>query len=274
MITAKLQAGLCNQLFQIAAAVALAKRNGDTAVFNIDECHTPNQGSVASKYRDTMYRDLPLGIVPDKGTNVYIEQGIRYKEIPYWPEMVIEGYFQSEKFFSDCKEDIKKLFSIFYEGTDEYADYTAVCVRRGDYLTKFSHIYPIPTIGYYKEAMRMIGENEKFLFFADDMQWCRDTFYGENIKYCPFTDDVQQLQLLTKCKNKILCNSTFGLWAALMGEKEGQKIIYPDVWFTKESGLDATDIVPERWTKISGTIDDNGQIQPGEPVTSFPGCLT
>lgn len=271
MITAKLQAGLCNQMFMISAATALAKRNNDKVVFDINKCHTPNQGNVALKYKDTVYRDLPLGEID--GSNVYTEESLKFKEIPYVPGLMLDGYFQSEQYFADFADDIKKLFSIFYEGTNEYADYTAVCVRRGDYVTKFAHIYPLPTISYYRNAMDIIGKEEKFMFFADDMQWCRDKFQGDNIIYCPFIDDVEQLQALTKCKNKILCNSTFGWWGAWLGENENSKIIAPDIWFTPESGLDASTILPERWTKIPGGLVAGGG-QDGDNAGYHPGILT
>ena len=51
MITSYLQGGLGNQMFQIAAAYSHAKKNSDTAIFDLNNSHTPHQGQNISKYK-------------------------------------------------------------------------------------------------------------------------------------------------------------------------------------------------------------------------------
>ena len=55
MVSSFLQGGLGNQMFQIAAAYALALRNNDKAVFDFDKCSSPLQGFKSTKYQNNIF---------------------------------------------------------------------------------------------------------------------------------------------------------------------------------------------------------------------------
>lgn len=241
-------------MFQIAASYALAKRNNDTAVFDLDSCHTPYQGKPAANYKDTIYKTIKRGIV--QGDNIYkdsenILDVTCYRDIPYSDNLILEGGFQSEKYFTDCIDDIKALFSLSDEiwREDDDPSITAVCVRRGDYL-KLTDIYEQLSEQYYKNAMEEIGNDTAFVFVSDDIDWCKETFQASNIYYCPLTNDIDQMSFISVCRNVILANSTFGWWGAWLGENENSKIITPKKWFTDKSGYCNMDICPDRWIKL------------------------
>ena len=109
MVTSKLKGGLGNQLFQIAAGYSLSIDNNVDFSININECDTQNQGFVAKKYENTLYKNIikKSDIICD---NVYTEIDFSYNEIPYTKDMCILGYFQSEKYF---KHNTKKIFDLF-----------------------------------------------------------------------------------------------------------------------------------------------------------------
>ena len=58
MIGCKLQGGLGNQMFQIAAATALALRNNDITGFDLTNCHTPLQGNPSFFYKTNIFRNI------------------------------------------------------------------------------------------------------------------------------------------------------------------------------------------------------------------------
>lgn len=251
MITCKLRNGIGNQMFQIAATYAHAKRNSDEAIFDLDDWEGEHQGKPAAHYKDTILKNIPQGTIVPKTR--YICKGtsdltvLSYTPIDYSADCILDGLFQSEKYFEDCKEDIRNLFTLNKEiaKLDDDPEITAVCVRRGDYLT-LPHYVQLPG-SYYREAMEMIGSDKPFVFISDDMEWCKETFQGPNIYYSPLTDDVDNMTLIATCTNVILANSTFGWWGAWLGEDEYSKIIGPDKWFTEWSN---EDIMPDRWIKI------------------------
>ena len=102
MISCKLQGGLGNQMFQIATAHALAIRNDDKSCFTIDSCYTPNQGFTASKYKDNVLSKV-LNVPNFVPSKTYLENGFSSSEIPYGENLMLYGYFQSWKYFKDCK---------------------------------------------------------------------------------------------------------------------------------------------------------------------------
>ena len=97
MVIPNLKGGLGNQLFQIAAAYALARDNNVDFAINYDLPHTCIQGFSPDRYKDTLYRDIPVtDRVPEY---TYNEKHFRYEPIPYEEDMIMDGFFQSEKYF-------------------------------------------------------------------------------------------------------------------------------------------------------------------------------
>jgi hypothetical protein len=254
MISSRLQGGLGNQLFQISAAYALALRNDDVSGFNFNTCYTPLQGKPSTHYTDTILSSVN-GIGDYGFKHVYHEPKHSYSEIPYNEDLLIEGYFQSERYFSDFKEEIVDLFNI----SDDYSDIvksvfdfnrptTSVHVRRGDYLIN-PNIHPTCDLDYYKKAMDMFPDND-FIFISDDIKWVKENFVGENIKYSPFNDEIVDLKLMTMCDNNIIANSTFSWWGAYLNKNKNKIIVAPKNWFGPNGPSEQFDIVPEEWIKI------------------------
>ena len=110
MIVSNIKGGLCNQMFQIAAGYAHAQRCGTFFGINYDMQHNCIQGYPPTKYKDTLYKDiLTTDGVPE---TVYHEPKFEYVPIPKTQkDMLIDGYFQSEKYFTDYKDEVRDLFT-------------------------------------------------------------------------------------------------------------------------------------------------------------------
>ena len=134
----QLMGGLGNQMFQIATAYAHAKRNG----YNLCLSHTTHGGRPT--YWDRILHNCRQYIRNPVGSpNRYSEPHFHYSMIPASTTNIF-GYFQSSKYFSEFRDEIRTLFtspaSIIAAVDTKYRDIVsphavAVHVRRGDYLT-------------------------------------------------------------------------------------------------------------------------------------------
>lgn len=115
-------------------------------------------------------------------------------------------------------------------------DYESVSihVRRGDYVgTEFD----VVTMKYYEEAIKLIYKitsNPVFFVFSDDKQYIKDNFYFLN-NYIIVEKNVgenayKDMQLMTYCKNNIICNSTFSTWGALLNCNNEFNVVYPKIY--------------------------------------------
>ena len=238
MITSYLQGGLGNQLFQISAAVALALENNDNAIFDTKNHDLPYQGRRCEKYLTTIFRNLNFSSnLPIK--HVYREPHFSYDKIVYKADMCLVGYFQSEKYFDKHAGAIKRLFSMDSRScnviNNKYGevltnDTVAVHVRRGDYV-KLSDTHPPCALKYYNEAMASFAPNTTFLFFSDDMAWCKKNFVQDNFIFIEENEDLVDLYLISMCNSAILSNSSFSWWGAWLSDKADKRVIAPKNWF-------------------------------------------
>ena len=52
------------------------------------------------------------------------------------------------------------------------------------------------------------------------------------------------------CDNNIIANSTFSWWGAYLNQNKNKKVIAPNKWFSENSKIDESDIIPNDWFKI------------------------
>jgi hypothetical protein len=256
MISAKLAGGLGNQMFQIAATHALALRNNDISGFKLDACYTPMQGYPSSTYRNTILANIN----DSKDYNfrvTYVEPRFSFEELPYTTDLILDGYFQSEKYFNDFSKDVKSLFTINTENAKKVLTklawyklpITSVHIRRGDY-TKNSEYHELCSIEYYKKAMEAIGQSI-FIFISDDIEWVKQNFKGGLIGYSPFSNELDDLAIMTLCDNNIIANSSFSWWGAYLNPNPVKKVIAPKKWFGPSGPKDTEDIIPQNWLIIN-----------------------
>jgi hypothetical protein len=249
MISSRLQGGLGNQMFQIAAAYAAAKRIGDDYGFDFSECHTPQQGNTSRKYANNIFKNVKQNKF-DANNFKHLDAEPKFSYTPITPSqnVLLYGFYQSEKYFSDYKNDIINLFDIKPIPFVKSEKLTAIHVRRGDYL-KLPNYHPTCSVEYYTKAMEIIGEGD-FIFISDDIEWCKENFKGDNIMYSPFDNEIDDLSLIAICDNVIMSNSSFSWWGAYLNRNKGKKVIAPKVWFGPDGPQDQNDIIPESWIKI------------------------
>ena len=258
MITANLMGRLGNQMFQIAAAESLAFDNSDKAIFPLIPQGTIPTASEQLFYLSSVLNNVTYGYDFSWIKSMYKEGNFNYSAIPYQEDMMINGYFQSEKYFCHNSGLIRNLFSTNDYIESRLARYTSVCndehvavhVRRGDYVSQAdTHTNLAENEGYYQSVFNHFP-GKTMVIFSDDIQWCSSVF-GEECVYVANENDVVEMFLFSRIPNKAIANSSFSWWGAWLGEESSKEIVAPKKWFgPKNSHLDTSDVIPNRWTKL------------------------
>jgi hypothetical protein len=245
-ITIKLQGGLGNLLFQIACVYAYSKKHNKTIL--LDKVDSVVVHKYIDEYKDNLLKNCQDFFSSEKVTyNYYNEPHFNYKEIPHIVDNVfLNGYYQSDKYFSDYENDIRHIFSYPNELKNEVIsnfnnkygidissiNSCSIHIRRGDYL-KYPNIHPTQNMNYYMKSIKQMPKDSVFFIFSDDINWCRQNFPDIPEKFI-FVDgfkDYEDLLIMSLCKNNVICNSTFSWWAAYFNENIDKLVIAPKVWF-------------------------------------------
>lgn len=243
--------GLGNQLFCIATVLAYSKKHNKIPVFPQIESNPK-----IKIYSKNLYKNLSKNMF--NPSFLFNEKKFEYEEIPFIEgNLVLNGYFQSEKYFKENKKFILEMFNIEKIKTDlikKYGDFrnsTSIHVRRGDYL-KLNEYHENLNVDYYKQAISLFSKDEEFIIFSDDIEWCKNNFsFLKNVKYSNCIYDYEDLVLMSTCKNNIIANSTFSWWSAWFNDNKSKKIMYPEKWFGyKNNHLNIEDLIPKNWKSI------------------------
>lgn len=169
-------------------------------------------------------------------------------------DVVLEGFFQSYKYFDEYKEQIQHLFNPNWK---IILNTCAVHVRRGDYLS-----YPTkhPVIGeeYLNKAIDFIKKmhgDTLFVFFSDDFSWAKD--YMQKTGLIALLSEnkipIDDLRLMSCCSHQIISNSSFSWWGAYLNKYTYKTVVAPheDNWFGPDNKhLDVYDLLPPSWHRI------------------------
>lgn len=264
MIYVELYGRLGNNMFQMAAAATLAKRNGISFLPIAREEMWIN---FLEPFYDNVLRKLPR---PQLNTG---EFAVEYKEIdhfyqtiPFQDGMLLKGYYQSYKYFD--QDYIRDLFSPSDEIKEEiYRKYpilksetvTSINVRRGDYLQVID-TFPVCGMNYYDRAIKKIGSKGYFIVTSDDIRWCKKHFkkYGDNFVFVENVPTYIDFYIPTLCKNNIISNGTFSWWGAFLKVCPDKRVVKPRYWFHPFDRRRLSDIdliPPENWEVVSNRME-------------------
>jgi hypothetical protein len=276
-------------MFQYAFGRALAQRNNtelklDITLFRDYEFHdyslnrlniienVASDGEIASfaKHRT---RKGKVGRI----LNLFLADKTRHIDEPAWtfnPELLglkdpcyIDGYWQSEKYFLEIEDTIRKEFTL-KKPLNEYSNGVAarilaaknpvaLHIRRGNFVNhpSISKAMGVCPPAYYEDAKKIIHERVEeptYFIFSDDLEWTRENMKTnlptEYIGQGPDAD-YMDIELMRLCKHHILSNSTFGWWGAWLSDHYRSGItIAPKRWNNKN--FDTKDLVPAHWVTL------------------------
>lgn len=276
--------GLGNQLFQYAAARALALRSGaDLAVDRgwydaVAPGITPRAWELARyplPFRDATPAERRLArlVTPHAlrwlGAMAGMRAVVESERTPLPPERVagracLVGYWQDERAFADARDTLRaELVPIAPPGAEDDgvlramrgAESVSVHVRRGDYVSDPAAAARHGTCppAYYERAMARVAERvakPTFFLFSDDPDWTaanlRVPWPHRHVSHNSPAAAVQDLRLMAACRHHVIANSSFSWWGAWLAEAPGSLVIAPERWFAGGGG---ERIVPARWER-------------------------
>jgi hypothetical protein len=265
MIYTNLKGGLGNMMFQIAATLSMAIDKGVDASFpnlmsqliNINNDSFHNSKLKHSIEYLSLFDKL-LTEQPPQGLKTYRYPFHYDSTIPEGNEFIIDGFFQSEKYFKKNEKKIKEILTVPKNVLDviniKYKlllelKTTAIHVRRGDYL-KFPKHHPTQSVEYYKKSIELLNNTEKFIIFSDDIEWCKSNFIGDEYYFIENEKDYVELYLMSMCNNVITSNSSFSWWGAWLNNNTDKIIVGPNIWFGVNTNYISKDILPKEWIKL------------------------
>jgi len=260
-----LKGGLANMMFQIAATISFAVDNKMIASFPNLKQHINYLNNEVDHNKDLNYADEYLKIFKNlkrtqpTGIEKIINYPLHYEEREV-PEgsIILEGFFQSEKYFCHNSEEIKRIFKIPEEIKkqiqEKYLKYldsntTSLHIRRGDYL-KFPDHHVVLSKNYYEKAIKLFPKSDFYLVFSDDIGWCKENFTGDKFVFIENEKDYVEIYLMSMCKNHIIANSSFSWWGAWLNDDVEKTVLSPKKWFGDKIKESPKDIIPEDWVKI------------------------
>lgn len=266
MIYIYLEGRLGNCLFEIAVAASLAQNMGvpyraltcNPIILNEpDNCLLVDY---LKKFQKSILRRIDFEDIYPQNATEYNEINFSYDPLPLQDNLILKGFFQSEKYFDE--KLVRHLFEIDAE-TETYIREkyghilqlkpVAINVRRGDYL-KVEYKHPVCRMSYFDKAMTYFEEGTPFLIISDDIAWCKRHFKGNNLYFIDNEPPLIDLYLQSMCAHNVISNSTFSWWGAWLNPNPDKKVIYPSPWFgvstRKRKAYDTKDLCPDSWIPV------------------------
>lgn len=299
MVIAKLQGGLGNQMFQYALGRHLALLNRTNLFLDTASLldRTPRDCAVFRDFDLSIFA-MPVSFVTEENLalfqvgsqksiffksrrwtlrrlgclNYELETNFAFNKslLALTGHIYLDGYWQSEKYFSAISEIIRRDFTfgdslspVSAELLTEIKSGCSVCVnvRRGDFvsLSTAAQYHGTCSLDYYRQAWLQLClkfPGAKAYIFSDDIEWCKD-----NLSFLTPSKIVDHshagkkfgayLELMSNCRHFIIPNSSFGWWAAWLGQATNKHVIAPQRWLKNEkANTQLAEITPAEWLRL------------------------
>jgi len=257
--------GLGNQLFQYSFALYLRKYSKneillDTNEFSYVKHHAGLELDklIFSEFKSiSIFNHLKYRLLKSLFKHKYYQQNFNdINKLPSVEEFknfeYLDGYWQTYSMVNKVQDELfKSLRPLKIDGLKINDNSVGIHVRRGDYLNSSEIYMGSCNIEYYKTAVEILNEkilDPEFYIFSDDIPWCKQNFgFIKNKKFVDFNDSsFEDFILLIRLRNKIISNSTFSWWAAMLN-KNSNIIVSPNKW---NNQISYDDFLPKSWIKI------------------------
>jgi hypothetical protein len=196
-------------------------------------------------------------------------------------DVSLHGFFQSEKYFENASDIVRKEFTFHDEHYEPCAEFMSqfdgqepimLHVRRGDpnlidprgfkwSYTQCGDQHPVQSLEYYEKALSKFDDEQPVIVFSDSPEWVKEQefFSGDRFlisepnekysdgSYTPYAD----LCLMSLCSHAIIANSSLSWWGAWLINNPNKKVIAPKKWFGPAySDKDTKDLYCDNWEVI------------------------
>lgn len=272
-VITRLCGGIGNQMFQYATGLAVARHIKTEHVLDVSKYDYEKE---LRSYSLSLFRGVQERLTRGVTGRILFEGGLRFDPQLFataTDDCSLVGYWQTEKYFSELKNELKEIFSHKLNIPDDTQETltrihdaghrsTFLTVRRTDYVgSSYHRLLPHE---YYLAALEKISEHvtDPIIFvFSDEPEWCRQNFkipyetvyagnYHQTTPQQLGREDAE-LHLMRRCSNAVIANSSYSWWGAWLGNADSHgTVVAPEQWFGPDCKEDSRDIIPARWIKL------------------------
>lgn len=290
MIITKLIGGLGNQMFQYAAAKALAVKHGVEVKVDTSELEKDSAGvytqrhfeltcfkgkiEVASKaelkpfydkYSSTLMRFLQRNFPAVFRTLYAKEKGSTFNPdfLSFPANTYLDGFWQSEVYFKAFEVEIREDFDFKQEIKDRNKQLAekinavisiSLHVRRGDYVSNAitNKFHGLCPPSYYQDAVKHLMEkgNIELFIFSDDLEWCK-----QHSKFSLPTHFIETKSAFDDMYLMSLCKhniiaNSSFSWWGAWLNANPDKTVIAPEKWFASETQDTTDLIPYTWIKM------------------------
>lgn len=240
-----------NQMFQYATLYSIAKTRGYD--FGI-----PYKTKSDNSYHNMSLNDAFLNLSAKDSSQIIPIQSAQESEFTYNAGIFgisdhtdIIGYFQSEKYFKNYRNDLLKEFTFRDEILEKAIDIRSITkdpvisihLRLGDYKNLVGK-HPVMSQEYYLEALECLPKDLLIIGFSDEPKEAENLFssLGRQFFIPESNDQFTDMCTMTLCNYHIIANSSYSWWGAWLSDTK--QVIAPSNWFGNDESM------PKNWSDI------------------------
>lgn len=273
IIIPRIIGGLGNQMFQYAAALALAERLGgrvflDISAFGKDDLrqYELNKLNIPQNLADDLPLACTLREVPSrlmrsfrrgKGffAGAYKEPHFQFDDRFFRISgsiIRLKGYFHSELYFAGCetmlreqfqpKEPLSAIAQCYRDQIRTAPKSVSLHVRRGDYVSNVgtASVHGSVRPDYWHRAIDLMnhihGEDVTYFLFSDEPDYLASEFNDLRNAVVVRSEPsrpYEDMFLMRGCQHHIIANSSYSWWGAWLNDNPAKTVIAPAQWFTR-----------------------------------------
>lgn len=269
---------LGNWMFQYAVARSL--QDDCAAVVEHASLREKFLRQLKEEHFNDVFGEIKVIEAVPSGVRVFVQEQFDYSSLPEelkHGDWVINGFFQSEKFFDirltrkmfACKAEREKCLREKYGEWLRQENVCGISIRKGADYQEQCHMHPFVGEVYLNNAVARMKElgARYFVVCSDNISWCKGffteaRFADSNFLFVERESVLDQLYIHTLCHFNIISNSSFSWWGAWLNENPQKVVIAPKKWFGPFAvwrGIDWRDIYYESVEVIASpsTLQEN-----------------
>lgn len=250
MIILRLAGGLGNQIFQISAALLIAKKL-DLKKINID---CSGLSKYEAKHKNELdyffnFNDIEVTYTRNKIIDFRIPKifPLKFPKYPFISDknfqymlmylnhklIILDGYFQNCLSQEDFDDEIKIMKEFFLPSKYKKDDESCIIHIRGGDFVKLGWNVICPR-EYYVNAIKIMKDEharDKFRVVTDDKNYAKTILDELDVDYEFIGNSIyDDFYLIGSFRYRILSSSTFSMWASALGNNENSIVISPSYW--------------------------------------------